>query len=133
MTTSRYSAGTTSEVIERLGLRPIGSVQSRTMSNRKETRRIFSPVDLEIQGRSGQFSVIEIPNNLPNLVGQIPLEDLDLVVDCQGHKLIPNPEHKNGVMYDEILEDYSDLEREDILAAIEYAAHQTDHVVLQPA
>src|SRR5438067_11910111 len=26
-----------SEVIERLGLRPIGSVQSRTMSNRKET------------------------------------------------------------------------------------------------
>ena len=89
------------EVIERLGLRPIGSVQSRTMSNRKETRRVFSPVDLEIQGRSGQFSVIEIPNNLPNLVGQIPLEDLDLVVDSQGRKLIPNPEHKNGVMYDE--------------------------------
>jgi predicted aspartyl protease len=57
------------EVIERLGLRPIGSVQSRTMSNRKETRRVFSPVDLEIQGRSGQFGVIEIPNNLPNLVG----------------------------------------------------------------
>jgi predicted aspartyl protease len=89
------------EVTERLGLRPIGSVQSRTMSNRKETRRIFSPIDLEIQGRSGQFSVIEIPNNLPNLVGQIPLEDLDLVVDSQGRKLIPNPEHKNGVMYDE--------------------------------
>lgn len=88
-------------VIEKLGLRSIGTVQSRTMSNRMETRRIFSPVDLQIQGRSGQFSVIEIPDELPNLVGQIPLEDLDLVVDCQGRKLIPNPEHKNGVMYDE--------------------------------
>jgi uncharacterized protein (DUF433 family) len=31
------------------------------------------------------------------------------------------------------LEDYPDLEREDILAAIEYAAHQADHVVLQGA
>jgi uncharacterized protein (DUF433 family) len=36
-----------------------------------------------------------------------------------------------GAPYEEILEDYPDLEREDILAAIEYAAHQTDHVVLQ--
>jgi len=36
-----------------------------------------------------------------------------------------------GASYEEILEDYPDLEREDILAAIEYAAHQTDHVVLQ--
>jgi uncharacterized protein (DUF433 family) len=31
---------------------------------------------------------------------------------------------------DEILADYAFLEREDILAAIEYAAHQADHAVL---
>jgi len=36
-----------------------------------------------------------------------------------------------GAPYEEILEDYPDLERDDILAAIEYAAHQTDHMVLQ--
>ena len=36
-----------------------------------------------------------------------------------------------GAPYEEILEDYPDLQREDILAAIEYAAHQTDHMVLQ--
>ncbi len=88
-------------LIEKLGLRPISEVRSRTMSNATVTRRVFSPVDLEIQNRSGRFDVIEIPDTLPNLVGQIPLEDLDLVVDCQGRKLIPNPEHKNGVMYDE--------------------------------
>ena len=88
-------------LIEKLGLRPISEVRSRTMSDTTVTRRVFSPVDLEIQGRSGRFDVIEIPDSLPNLVGQIPLEDLDLVVDCQGRKLIPNPEHKNGVMYDE--------------------------------
>jgi len=32
---------------------------------------------------------------------------------------------------DEILADYPFLEREDIFAAIEYAAHQADHSVLQ--
>lgn len=88
-------------LIEKLGLRAISEIRSRTMSDTTVTHRVFSPVDLEIQGRSGRFDVIEIPDSLPNLVGQIPLEDLDLVVDCQGRQLIPNPEHKNGVMYDE--------------------------------
>lgn len=35
--------------------------------------------------------------------------------------------------FEEILEDYPDLERDDILAAIAYAAHQTDHVMPQSA
>lgn len=38
-----------------------------------------------------------------------------------------------GASFEEILEDYPYLEREDILAAIEYAARQTDHVVLLSA
>jgi uncharacterized protein (DUF433 family) len=33
--------------------------------------------------------------------------------------------------FEEILRDYAFLERDDILAAIAYAAHQADHVVLQ--
>lgn len=36
-----------------------------------------------------------------------------------------------GASVDEILADYEFLDREDILAAIDYAAYQTDHVVLQ--
>jgi uncharacterized protein (DUF433 family) len=35
-----------------------------------------------------------------------------------------------GASFEEILADYPYLEREDILAALDYAAHQTDHVVL---
>lgn len=38
-----------------------------------------------------------------------------------------------GATFEEILEDYPALEREDILAAIEYAARQVDHLVLQSA
>ena len=36
-----------------------------------------------------------------------------------------------GASFVEVLTDYPFLEREDILAALDYAAHQTDHVVLQ--
>ena len=38
-----------------------------------------------------------------------------------------------GASYEEILRDYAFLERDDILAAIAYAAKQTDHVVVQSA
>ncbi|MDP2998747.1 MAG: DUF433 domain-containing protein [Bryobacterales bacterium] len=37
----------------------------------------------------------------------------------------------SGASIDEILADYSFLEREDVFAAIEYAAHQADHPVLK--
>ena len=36
-----------------------------------------------------------------------------------------------GASFDEILGDYPSLEHDDILAAIDYAAHQADHIILQ--
>ena len=36
----------------------------------------------------------------------------------------------SGASHQEILTDYSSLEEEDILAALEYAAIQTDHTIL---
>ena len=36
-----------------------------------------------------------------------------------------------GSSFEEVLKDYPFLEKEDILAAIEYAARQADHSVLQ--
>ena len=88
-------------VIEALGLRPVSVITSRAMSDRAEKRTVFSPVKLEIQGRTGHFDVIELPDTLPNIIGQIPLEHLDWVVDPRAKKLIPNPEHKRGEMADE--------------------------------
>jgi hypothetical protein len=36
-----------------------------------------------IYGRTGRFDVVEVPDSLPNIVGQIPLEDLDWVAACR--------------------------------------------------
>ena len=38
-----------------------------------------------------------------------------------------------GATYEEILTDYPFLERDDIFAALTYAARQLDHVILQSA
>lgn len=39
--------------------------------------------------------------NVPNLLGQIPLEYLDFVVDSKNRKLIPNPAHGDKQMSEE--------------------------------
>lgn len=80
-------------VIKNLGLRPIRTWSSLTMSNQKATRRVFSPVDLQINRRSGTFEVVELPDELPNIIGQIPLEFMDWVIDMGSHQITGNPEH----------------------------------------
>src|SRR5438128_12603883 len=54
-----------SSIIQQLGLRPVGEIKSRTMSARSESRTVFSPVSLEIQGRTGHFDVVDVPDSLP--------------------------------------------------------------------
>jgi predicted aspartyl protease len=90
-----------SSVVKQLGLRPINKITSRTMADVSVERTVYSPVDLQIQGRSGTFDVVEVPDSLPNIVGQIPLEHLDWVVDTKNRRLIPNPEHKHGELCDD--------------------------------
>ena len=40
---------------------------------------------------------------------------------------------RSGATFDEILEDYPQLQREDLVAALDYAAHQLDQLVLSTA
>jgi predicted aspartyl protease len=87
-------------VIRALGLEKVHSVISQT-SNGSAKRWVYEPVQLEFQGRHGNFDVVEVGEKVPNLVGQIPLEYLDFVVDSKNGKLIPNPEHGGQQMTEE--------------------------------
>jgi predicted aspartyl protease len=90
-----------SSVINQLGLRRVRDITSRTMADLSVARRVFSNVDLEIQGRSTSVEVVEVPDTLPNVVGQVPLGLLDFVVDLRNRRLIPNPEHQQGELCDD--------------------------------
>jgi predicted aspartyl protease len=89
-----------SAVIRALGLRKEGEVVSRT-TNGPRKRAVYQAARLELMGRNGAFQVVEVDDDVPNLLGQIPLEYLDLVVDPKGQKLIPNPEHGDKQMSEE--------------------------------
>lgn len=54
---------------------------------------ICEAVRLTVQGRDVTTDVAEVPDECPVLIGQIPLEGLDFVVDPMGQRLIGNPEH----------------------------------------
>jgi clan AA aspartic protease len=87
-------------VIKKLGLQRVDTVRSQT-TNGEAIRYKYEPVQLELMERRENFDVIEVPESVPNLLGQVPLEVLDLVVDSKGQKLIANPAHGGEQMTEE--------------------------------
>jgi predicted aspartyl protease len=87
-------------VIKALGLRKTGEVNSRT-TNGDRLRNVYAPVRLDLMQRDGVFEVVDLDEHVPNLLGQIPLEYLDLVVDPKAQMLRPNPAHGDKLMTEE--------------------------------
>jgi len=79
-------------MIEQLGLELVRS-RPAISSAGAITVNVYGTVRLTIQGRQCPTEVSEVPDECPVLIGQIPLELLDYVVDMKGHRLIGNPAH----------------------------------------
>ena len=79
-------------MIAALGLDPIRTRHSRGLGG-DFLLPMYGTVRLTIQGRDCPVDVGEIGDEYPVLVGQIPLEALDWVVDTKGQRLIGNPDH----------------------------------------
>ena len=86
-------------MVAQLGLKPYRTRRVRTVGGIVETR-ICAAVRLTVENRDFTSDVAEIPDDCPVLIGQIPLEGLDLVVDPIGQRLIGNPEHGGEQMLD---------------------------------
>lgn len=54
---------------------------------------VYDAARLDIMGRLATVDPIEVPEGSPVLIGQIPLEQMDWVVDLQARRLIGNPAH----------------------------------------
>ena len=85
--------------IKQLGLDRIRTRGARTTNGVAEFG-VYSLVQLTIQGRDCRVDVAEIADDCPVLIGQIPLESLDFVVDPIGQRLIGNPDHGGEHMID---------------------------------
>ncbi len=85
--------------IQQLGLEKSG-VKRVTSSTGGGEADMYSAVRLTIQGRSCTMDVMEVPDDVPVLIGQIPLEHLDFVVDLRSRTLIGNPAHGGEHVYE---------------------------------
>jgi predicted aspartyl protease len=79
------------DVIEQLGLPLAEEIDVKTAVG-IQNARLFKRLSLSIEGRTGEFTCIELPGGEETLVGLIPLEELGLQPDVVNQRLVALPE-----------------------------------------
>ena len=86
-----------SRMVAALGLQPLRVRPSRTISG-PIPLQIYRAVRLTVQDRDCVSDVAEIADEFPVIIGQVPLELMDWVIDMRGQRLIGNPAHGGEYM-----------------------------------
>jgi predicted aspartyl protease len=85
--------------VEQLGLQRYRTRKAKTAGGYADLA-MCGMVLLTIQGRECRVEVAELPDECPVLIGQIPLESLDFIVDPVNGRLLGNPDHGGEHMMD---------------------------------
>jgi clan AA aspartic protease len=79
------------EVVSRLGFGTRGQRVAEYADGRREAVGVTEPLVIELEGRDTLEEALVLGDEV--LIGQTVLEKLDLFVDCQRRRLVPNPAH----------------------------------------
>ena len=79
-------------LLETLGLKFLRTRRALSSAGPIEVR-IFGTARLIVQGRDCPVDVTELPDGSPVLIGQLPPEAMDFVVDTPSRRLVGNPAH----------------------------------------
>ncbi len=88
------------DVVERLGVRARGTRKVRYADSRIEEIPRVVGIKIEIRGRDAVVSALVGPVGSTPLVGQIPLEEMDFIVDPKSRELRPNPASPDAPVLD---------------------------------
>lgn len=78
--------------VAQLGLRFLRTKETNT-ANGLTPMGIYSPVRVTVEGRDCISEVMELPDDCPPLLGQVPLEVMDWWIDPVNQRLVGNPRH----------------------------------------
>jgi len=78
-------------VADSLGLAMRGQRVAEYADGRKEAVSVTEPLAIDLEGRDTLEEALVLGDEV--LIGQTVLEKLDLFVDCQRQRLVPNPAH----------------------------------------
>lgn len=87
------------KLIEQLGLEKTGTKRVTSSIGRAEAS-MYEAVRLTIQGRTCTMDVMEVPDGVPVLIGNLTMTHLDFVIDMHGHTLVGNPAHGGEHRYE---------------------------------
>jgi predicted aspartyl protease len=85
-------------IIEQLGLPLAEEIDVKTAVGLQKAR-LFKRLSLTVEGRTGEFTCIELPGGQDALLGLIPLEELGLQPDVIQQRLIVLPERGNNTYH----------------------------------
>ncbi|MEO6725217.1 MAG: retroviral-like aspartic protease family protein [Blastocatellia bacterium] len=80
------------DMVERLGLRELRKAIVTYADGRKEERIVAGTVTVQVGEREAEVPCIVGPPAGEVLLGQVPIEIMDLVVDCAQQTIGPRPE-----------------------------------------
>ncbi len=80
------------DVVEHLGVPIEGTAVVTLADERREEMQVAQGVTMKVGERSTTLPCLVGPPRSEPLLGQVILEVLDLVVDCPGQRVIPNPD-----------------------------------------
>ncbi len=80
------------DLVEALGLRTLRKAIVTYADERKEERDIAGVVSVGVAGRNVETNCVVGPPGSEPLLGQIVLEEADLLIDCANQRLMPRPE-----------------------------------------
>jgi clan AA aspartic protease len=86
--------------IQQLGLQKFRTRRARISSGELRSFDMYGVIRLTVQGRDCTTEVAEVADDCPALIGQVPLDLFDWVVDPMNQRLIGNPDHGGEHMFD---------------------------------
>jgi clan AA aspartic protease len=88
------------EVVEELGLTRGRFITACYADGTKKRRQIARGINIEVVGREAEVECVVEARGTRILLGQIPLEAMDLIVDPKTGKLMPRPESPDMPLID---------------------------------
>ena len=86
------------DVVDLLGLQPVRTINTTFADGRRGELDVAGPLSVRIGDREMPTDCIVLPVGAEALVGQVVMEQLDLIADCVAQTLGPRPESPDRPM-----------------------------------
>jgi clan AA aspartic protease len=82
-------------VKKQLDLLPVGRIQAELADGSSTSYEVVGPIEVRFQNRRTVVEALVVPGSTRVLLGAIPMEGMDVLVDPKRERLLVNPESPN--------------------------------------